>query len=173
MYRLSRGGDDLAVLEFLEAPRIGGSLRFGGTPGDPQGAATDLVWGVDLSRMPTRRDARRALRESDLALRSETRHMLALRRVVIVAVTHPAWGPRLALTLLRRSALRLSRELERRRGTHVEVVALDVTACDAPAHLAERVRDHLDHRTDLEAPALTWEAIEKTSIQRAAHLDDL
>lgn len=161
MYRLSRGGDDLAVLEPLDHLR-GGAAE-----------STDLVWGADLSGIPTRRDARRAMRDADVALRAQMRGMPRLRRIVIVAVTDPGWGTRFTLTLLRRSALRLSRELERQRGTHVEVVALDVTACDAPARLADRLRDHLDHRTDLEAPALTWQAIEKTSIQRAAHLDDL
>ncbi|XPP25973.1 MAG: hypothetical protein ACNYNX_10185 [Leucobacter sp.] len=146
------------------------ACRSSEEPERPRG----VVWGVDLADCTSRKHARSRWHQIVHELKTELGRRPSVRQVCIVCV-RPTRFPQSALVRAPSGlAKQLHNDLERDRARYVQVFLIDVTGCDRPEVLCERLREAHDMRSgtwnDL---SLTWEDIVDSSLHEAWARDSL
>lgn len=128
---------------------------------------------MDLSAARGRWRARRLLRGAAATAREATRRFPLIRHVVVLYARHPSHDADSLARTAEGLAARLHAAFERRRGSDVEVLAVDVTGCHRLDLIGTRI-------SDLAATApgavgnriVQWPDLAKKSLHRAA-MDEL
>ncbi len=150
-------GDDLPALRGLQ--------MF--SPQTHPHSSVTLVWSCDLRTLDKPGTSRQELKRQARAALEASTHVSGLERILIVYVRPPSIPSDRLLAAAERFTERLEAQLERAHGRRVEVLALDVTACNDPSAFNEKVWDHCAHSTHLDGTALDWSELEDTSIRNA------
>ncbi|EYT52284.1 hypothetical protein H490_0113100 [Leucobacter sp. UCD-THU] len=102
-----------------------------------------------------------------LSLKSELDAHPEIRRVCI-ACARPRHFPHSMLVGLPEGlALKLHNDLERDRGRYLNTLVLDVTGCDDPALLRERLWEALCTKAAWSDLTLTWEQVAESNVHEA------
>lgn len=170
---LMTGGDPLSTLSQLAPdaePADDDALRKPDGTERPRG----LLWGLDLSECSSRREAKAALQHAVDGLKRTLDENPTVKRVCLACV-RPRQFPQKALVKVPAGlSLRIHNDLERDRGKFVRTLVLDVTECDDPARLRERVEEALASDScgwvDLTA---SWDDIAEQSLCEAWEAESL
>ncbi len=130
--------------------------------------ARSLLWGVDLTECGSRREAKACWQHAMYGVKAELDQHPEIRRVC-VACQRPRGFPRSAgVKVPGGLSLQIHNDLERDRGRYVQALVLDVTSCEEPSLLRERLSEALsgDSRgwNDL---TLSWDEISDCSFREA------
>lgn len=137
--------------------------------GDPQ-RPTGLLWGVDLHACASRKEAKTEWRKAVAGIRAALDEFPSVRRVC-VAGRRPDDSSRPLAPVKRVPgglALQIHNDLERDRGRFVQTLVLDVTGCDQPKKLTDRLAETFDARsTGWSDLTLTWNDISDRGCEQA------
>ena len=153
----------------------GDPLPVTDTPPEPQ--QTDcprgLFWGLDLTECTTRKQARHAWHDAVASLKSELDAHPEIRRVCIGCARPQRFPYSVLVGLPEGLALKLHNDLERDRGRYVNTLVLDVSECDDPELLHERLREALCTKAAWSDLTLTWEQVRDSDVHEAWTIDAL
>lgn len=135
--------------------------------------ASCLVLAVDLTPARGSWRAKRLLGKAKAVVTKLTRSFSRVRHVVVVYAAHPDHD-RAALARTAESlAAGLHAYFERRRGSYVEVLSVDVTGCHRPALLDVRITELASTTAGAAGNrVIQWEDLAHKSLHRAS-MDDL
>lgn len=135
-------------------------------------SARAFVLAVDLRPFTTWRRGRRQLKKVLAGATAEARRYGQFVHLIVVYVTATPDDARLEAAAAG-FAVQVHASLERELGESVDVVLLDVTGCEAPQLLAERLTTHIQRSAGTASDsALSWRDVQHRSIAVASTSDN-
>lgn len=128
-----------------------------------------LIVGLGLEPADSPRALKSALSSALVQHLADAHRYSSLSHLVVLYERSAHLDFRKSRAAARTMALRAHTQLEREAGLFVDVLLLDITACDDPQKLARKVRELLGQPAGLETEtALQWEQITTSSIRSAS-----
>lgn len=127
-----------------------------------------ILWSVDLSQFVSRKQAKAKWRRVQLDLKVLLDRYPSVKHVCIVFARPSRFPYSQIVRVPSGLAQKLHNDLERDRARYVQMLLLDITVCDDPQLLRERILEAYGMPPgSLDGLLLTWPDIEESSVHEA------